>query len=44
METIIQFYGDFKCFFIHGIIKDAHKMKKAYKPEECEICGRKWDF
>ena len=42
MKWVIRILGDIWCQFMHGFIKDKHKMHKAYEPEECQICGRWW--
>ena len=30
-------FGHVWCLFIHGFIRDKHKMHKAYEPMECQI-------
>jgi hypothetical protein len=35
-------FGHVWCMFVHDLIRDKHKMHKAYGPEECQICGRWW--
>lgn len=37
-------FGHVWCLFVHGFIRDKHKMHKAYGPEECQICGRWWSL
>jgi len=37
-------FGNVWCLFVHGLIRDKHKMHKAYGPEECQICGRWWSL
>ena len=37
-------FGHVWCLFVHGLIRDKHKMHKAYGPEECQICGRWWSL
>lgn len=41
--TVRQF-GHIWCLFVHGFIRDKHRMHKPYAPWECEVCGRKWEL
>lgn len=44
MKWIIRQLGHVWCLFIHNLIRDKHKMHKAYGPQECQICGRWWQL
>ncbi len=44
MKWIIRKLGDVWCLFVHNLIRDKHKMHKAYGPQECQICGRWWEL
>jgi len=44
MKWIIRQLGHIWCLFVHNLIRDKHKMHKAYGPQECQICGRWWEL
>lgn len=44
VKWVCRKFGDVWCLFVHGLIRDKHKMHKAYDPMECQICGRWWEL
>ncbi len=42
MKWVIRQFGNAWCLFVHDFVLDKHKMRKAYGPQECQICGRWW--
>lgn len=44
MKTIKNLLGHVWCFFVHGLIRDKHKMLVAYGPCHCQKCGRVWEL
>jgi hypothetical protein len=43
MKAILKLLKEPWCLFVHGFLKDKHKMYKPYGPFKCEICGRYWE-
>lgn len=44
VRWISRQFGHVWCLFVHNLIRDKHKMHKAYRPQECQICGRWWEL
>ena len=44
MKWIFKQFEDVWCLFVHGFIRNKHKMYKPYGPEKCQICGRWWEL
>lgn len=44
VKWVYRQFGHIWCLFVHGLVRDKHKMHKAYGPMKCQICGRWWEL